>query len=63
MLQYQAPVRDPEFLLFDLFRVQDTWAEVNSLQAFTPDLVRAVLEEAGRLAANVMAPLNQSGDK
>jgi hypothetical protein len=63
MLQYQAPIRDPEFLLFDLFRVQDTWAGIPSLQAFTPDLVRAVLEEAGRLAGNVVAPLNQSGDK
>jgi len=29
----------------------------------TPDLVDAVLEEAGKLAAEVLAPLNQPGDK
>jgi alkylation response protein AidB-like acyl-CoA dehydrogenase len=29
----------------------------------TPDLVEAVLEEAGKLAAEMLAPLNQSGDR
>ncbi|MGA0838373.1 MAG: acyl-CoA dehydrogenase C-terminal domain-containing protein [Pseudomonadales bacterium] len=63
MLQYEAPIRDAEFVLFDLFRVQDRWARVSSLEGFTPELVRAVLGEAGRLAAEVMAPLNQTGDR
>jgi alkylation response protein AidB-like acyl-CoA dehydrogenase len=63
MLQYEAPIRDAEFVLFDLFRVQDRWARVSSLESYTPELVRAVLGEAGRLAAEVMAPLNQTGDR
>ncbi len=63
MLQYEAPIRDAEFVLFDLFRVQDRWARVSLLAGFTPELVRAVLGEAGRLAAEVMAPLNQTGDR
>ena len=33
------------------------------LEGFDPELVEPVLEEAGRFAAEVLAPLNQVGDK
>ncbi len=63
MLEYQAPQQDLEFLLFDLFRVQEVWADMPQFADLTDDLVRAVLEEGGKLAGQVMAPLNQSGDQ
>ena len=63
MLQYQAPERDIEFLLFELFRVQDRWAEIPALSEVSEDLARAVITEAGRVAGEVMAPINQSGDE
>ena len=63
MLEYKAPERDIEFLLFDLFKVQERWAEVPALAEVSEELARAVISEAGRVAAEVMAPINQAGDE
>ena len=63
MLEYRAPERDLEFLLFDLFRVRDEWRDIPQFAEFTDDLVRAVVSEGGRIASEVMAPLNQAGDR
>ena len=63
MLEYQAPHQDMNFLLFDLFRVGDEWRDIPEFADFTDDLVDAVIREAGRVASEVMAPLNQRGDQ
>ena len=63
MLQYQAPERDLEFLLFELFEVQKTWAKIPAFADFGDDLARAVVSEGGKLAGGVLAPVNQSGDQ
>ncbi|MCZ6459771.1 MAG: acyl-CoA dehydrogenase family protein, partial [Gammaproteobacteria bacterium] len=63
MLEYQPPQRDFEFLLFELFKVQERWTRIPAFAEFGEDLTRAVLIEGGRLAQEVMAPLNQSGDE
>ena len=63
MLEYRSPQRDHEFLLFDLFKVQQSWANIPAFADFSEDLIRAVLSEGGRLAGEVLAPLNQSGDE
>lgn len=62
MLEYQAPERDLEFLLFRLFKVQEAWQEIPAFAEFTDDLVRAVISEGGKLAAEVMTPINQRAD-
>ena len=63
MLEYQAPRRELDFLLFDLFKVRDEWRDIPEFADFTDDLVGAVIREAGRVASEVMAPLNQRGDQ
>ena len=63
MLEYQAPERDIEFLLFELFRVQETWRDIPAFAEVGEDLARAVIGEGGRLAAEVIAPTNQPGDE
>ena len=63
MLEYHAPHQDMNFLLFDLFRVGDEWRDIPEFADFTDDLVDAVIREAGRVASEVMAPLNQRGDQ
>jgi len=62
MVPYAAPLKDMRFVLRHLARLED----LNALPGYgeaTPDLVDAVLEEAGRLAAEVLAPLNHPGDQ
>ncbi|NIP16412.1 MAG: acyl-CoA dehydrogenase [Pseudomonadales bacterium] len=63
MLQYQPPLRDFDFLLFEVFRAGETWSRIPAFADLSEELVRAVLMEGGRVAGEVMAPLNQSGDE
>ena len=50
MLEYRAPERDLQFLLFELFKVSDEWRDIPEFAEFTDDLVRAVVSEGGRVA-------------
>ena len=62
MSDYTPPLRDMWFVLNDIIG----WDKVSSLPGYeeaTPDLVRAILEEAGNLAKNVIAPTNVTGDR
>ncbi len=62
MSDYYAPLKDMQFVIDE---VADLHA-VSALPGFedaTADLVGAVLEQAGVLAAEVFAPLNQPGDE
>lgn len=62
-MQYQPPERDAQFLLFEVFRVQDLWPEIEAFAEISEDLVRAVVAEGGRIAAEVVTPSNQPGDE
>ncbi|MEM7096729.1 MAG: acyl-CoA dehydrogenase C-terminal domain-containing protein [Pseudomonadota bacterium] len=62
-MEYTAPERDAHFLLFDLFRVQDTWAQIPAFSEFSDDLVQAVISEGARVTNQVIAPTNQVGDE
>src|SRR5579859_5404395 len=56
MAGYSAPLRDMEFALNEL-------AGLPSHGDLSPELAGSVLEAAGKFAAEVLAPLNQSGDQ
>ncbi len=58
---YQAPIDDMKFVLRHLVGI-DRVAAMQSYEMVSDDLVEAVLDEAGRLAGEVIAPLNHSGD-
>ncbi|WP_165324137.1 acyl-CoA dehydrogenase C-terminal domain-containing protein [Rhizorhabdus phycosphaerae] len=62
MQVYEAPLRDMRFLIHELF-AKDEYGALPAHAEFTPDLVDAVLEEAARLAKDVLLPLNASGDE
>ncbi|MEM9622598.1 MAG: acyl-CoA dehydrogenase C-terminal domain-containing protein [Pseudomonadota bacterium] len=62
-MHYLAPDRDAQFLLFELFRVQDSWPQIPAFADFSEDLVQAVVAEGGRLAGEVVAPTNEVGDQ
>ena len=61
-LDYQAQDKDAAFLLFDVFHADESWAKIEEFSALTPDLARAILAESGRVASQVLAPLNEIGD-
>ena len=62
MTAYTAPLADIRFVLEHIGGLPVV-AALPGLEHASPDVVDAVLEEAARLAGNVLAPLNQSGDR
>ena len=62
MTAYLPPIRDMEFVLRDLAGLADL-AALPGYEEASDELVSSVLEEAGRIAEEVLAPLNQPGDR
>ncbi len=63
MTAYFAPTRDMQFVINELAGLSEVAAlPVFAAQDIGPELVEAVLEEAAKLAAEVLAPLNHAGD-
>jgi 3-(methylsulfanyl)propanoyl-CoA dehydrogenase len=62
MPTYKAPVDDALFLLNDVFHLE-RYGNLPGFADATPDLVEAVLREAGKFAEEVLTPLNRVGDK
>jgi 3-(methylthio)propanoyl-CoA dehydrogenase len=59
---YTAPLADMRFALEEIAGIGEI-ARLPHCEQASPDLVDAVLEEAGKLAAGVLAPLNRVGDQ
>ena len=62
MQVYDAPLRDMRFVLHELHQ-DDGFGDIPALAEFTPDLTDAILEEAARVAREVLLPLNRTGDE
>ncbi len=61
MTTYAAPLRELRFLLHEVLRI-DARADVAGYAELTPDVTGAIFEEAGRLATDVLHPVNAAGD-
>jgi hypothetical protein len=61
---YQAPLADMRFNLFQLWKVQQFWAQ-NSILAerIEADTANAILDEAGKVTAELIAPKAQLADE
>ncbi|MGB9429224.1 MAG: acyl-CoA dehydrogenase [Gammaproteobacteria bacterium] len=62
MASYTAPLQDMQFVLNELADLAGV-ARLPGYGEATPDLVETVLNAAAKFAAEVLAPLNQSGDQ
>ncbi|MDN7139765.1 acyl-CoA dehydrogenase C-terminal domain-containing protein [Pseudomonas sp. JQ170] len=61
MATYTAPLRDMQFVLDELLELEH-FADLEGFADAPKDVSTAILEEAGRLAGDVLAPLNAVGD-
>ncbi len=62
MPSYKTPLRDLRFVYRELLDPQQIQA-LPGCEEVTPELVDAILEEAGRFCEEQLFPLNQSGDE
>ena len=60
-MTYTAPVAEQRFVLETIADLPGL-AQLPAFEAAPPDLVEAILTEAGKLASGVFAPLNRIGD-
>ncbi|MFN3516625.1 MAG: acyl-CoA dehydrogenase C-terminal domain-containing protein [Novosphingobium sp.] len=59
---YKAPTRDTRFVLNEVLKIQQ-YAALPSFENTSVDLVDTVVEECGKFASEVLAPLNLPGDQ
>ncbi|WP_170396437.1 acyl-CoA dehydrogenase C-terminal domain-containing protein [Ruegeria arenilitoris] len=57
---YNAPTKDTQFILHDVLKISDS--DIPGYSELESEFTGAVLEEAGKVAANVLHPLNVVGD-
>ena len=60
MPSYTAPLKDMQFILHDVLKVSQQ--DIPGFDELDPDFTGAVLEEAGKVASEILAPLNIVGD-
>lgn len=64
MSEYRAPLRDMHFLLHEVFAMPSLWASLPALQETADaDTAEAILAEAAKICAEVLAPLNAEADE
>jgi alkylation response protein AidB-like acyl-CoA dehydrogenase len=61
-MNYTAPLQDMQFVLKELAGLDEV-VQLPGCEEASADVVDAILDEAGKFAGGVLAPLNRSGDK
>lgn len=62
MPQYTPPLRDMQFVMHEVLHAVDELKLMPAHAEIDAETINAVLEEGGKFAAEVLAPLNQGGD-
>jgi alkylation response protein AidB-like acyl-CoA dehydrogenase len=63
MGQYTAPLRDMQFVLHELLKVEEELKQLPKHAEIDADIINQVLEEGGKFTSAVLFPLNHSGDR
>ena len=62
MWSYQAPVADMLYVMTRVLDAPASWSTIAAFDDLDADTAREVLEQAGRFAGEVLAPINASAD-
>ena len=62
-MPYTAPLRDMQFVLHELLEVEKQYQEMPRHSEANRELLDQVIEEGGRFCAEVLHPVNRSGDE
>jgi len=63
MSQYVPPLRDMQFVLYEMLAVEKALGKLPAHAGIDRGTIDAVLEEGGKFCAEVLFPLNQIGDR
>src|SRR4051794_37182686 len=63
MPTYTPPLRDIQFVMHEVLKVTDEYKAMPRYAEVDADTINAVLEEGGKFAAEVIFPLNITGDE
>lgn len=63
MSQYVAPLTNIRFVLYDVLNIEAIYANLPGGEKASREIIDAVLDEAAKFTAQVLAPLNKSGDQ
>ena len=62
-MSYKAPLEDMNFLLNQVFNIQESLNGIDAFADFDSELYSAILEEAAKFSENVLFPINREGDE
>ena len=64
MADYKAPLKDIRFVMNEVFGCQELWASLaGTKDTIDIETTDAILEEAGKITASLIAPLSRNGDE
>ena len=61
-MEYKVNNEEMRYLVKDVFDLETQWKDIDRFSELSTDDALAILSESGRIASEVMAPLNFSGD-
>ncbi len=62
-MTYKAPLEEMNFLIKDVFKIQQVLGGIEAFEDFDEELYSAVLEESAKFSENVLFPINRQGDE
>ena len=63
MPTYTPPLRDLDFVLFDVFHAERDWAGIEAFRELDRGFALGLLEEASKVLVQEWLPVNRSGDE
>lgn len=64
MSQYSAPVKDMNFLLFDVFKADQFWQSIPDLaESIDIETAKAILDESAKVTEQALAPFSREADE